>query len=435
MRVQDNEILTRVGPGTPMGELMRQYWVPAAASSELKPGGSPLRVMLLGEKLVAFRNKNGKVGLMDHRCPHRTASLFFGRNEDDGIRCAYHGWKFGLDGQCQEMPNVPKDKEFSARLKATAYPTWESQGIVWAYMGKRAVPPPHPMLETMNYPDADVQVRFQMRECNYLQGLEGDIDTSHFGFLHLGSVDIDDVDPTDMNKFNLIDRAPEYHVHETEAGILYAAYRPADPGEIYYRYAHFMFPFWTTTPNGTFEDNVVAVAWVPMDDTHTMQIRTGVASRSRPLERLKDGSLIPGLNMRPNPYLPNTTEWFGRFRNTANRSNDYFIDREAQATNVFSGVSGGGVGLQDQAIVESMAPIAERHLEHLASSDRMIVRTRQRMIDAALAFQDKAVVPPAVDDPEVYRKCRSGSLVASADRDWLDIYEERRLASLPKAAE
>src|SRR5690242_11442260 len=337
MTQSENELLTRVGPGTPMGNLLRQYWIPVLQSTDLpEADGAPLRVRLLGENLIAFRNSEGKIGLLDHVCPHRCASLFFGRNEEDGIRCSYHGWKYDTNGQCLEMPNVPKDKEFSSRLRARAYKVWEAHGIVWAYMGKRAEPPARPVFETMLFPDAQITVRFNMREFNWLQGLEGDIDTSHFGFLHLGCVDIDDVDPTDMNRFNLIDRAPEYHVADTDGGMLYAAYRPAEPGEIYYRYAHFMFPFWTATPNGSLEDNVNVVAWVPMDDTHTMQVRANLKKRARPLETLKDGTLIPGINVRKDAYLPNTSDWFGRFRSAANMSNDFLIDRDAQQKDIFS---------------------------------------------------------------------------------------------------
>src|SRR4051794_3545449 len=185
----DNGPVTRVGPGTPMGKLMRGYWVPAGLSSELPhPDCDPLRVLLLGEKLIAFRDTNGQVGLIQNHCPHRGASLFFGRNEEAGLRCVYHGWKFDVTGQCVDMPNEPAESNFKNKVRATAYPCQERNGVVWAYMGPRATPPPLPNLEGNMLPQGEWQANAMQRECNWLQGLEGDIDTSHFSFLHAGSM-------------------------------------------------------------------------------------------------------------------------------------------------------------------------------------------------------------------------------------------------------
>src|SRR5262249_16374331 len=187
----DSAELTRVGPGTVMGQLMREYWIPALMGSEVTRGGPPMRLMLLGEKLIAFRDSAGRVGVMDHRCPHRCASLFLGRNEEGGIRCIYHGWKFDVSGECLDMPNVPPHQDFKHKVKAKAYPTIERAGMVWVYMGSRAQSPPLPGFEILDVPDDEVGVLLIQRDCNYLQALEGDIDTSHFGFLHAGQVDPD----------------------------------------------------------------------------------------------------------------------------------------------------------------------------------------------------------------------------------------------------
>src|SRR5580698_3351792 len=180
--VQDSELLTRVGPGTPMGNLMRHYWLPALKSCELVADGDPVRFMLLGERLLAFRDTSGRVGVMDHRCPHRCASLFLGRNEENGIRCVYHGWKFDVDGHCLEMPNVPPPQDFKEKVRAKSYRVHEQAGLIWVYMGSRAEAPPLPMLEALFVPEQDLTVNLLQREANWLQGLEGDIDTSHFGF-------------------------------------------------------------------------------------------------------------------------------------------------------------------------------------------------------------------------------------------------------------
>src|SRR5580765_4131263 len=188
--------LTQVGPGTVMGELMRQYWIPAAQSSELERDGAPVRLMLLGEKLIAFRDSAGQVGVMDHRCPHRCASLFLGRNEDGGIRCIYHGWKFDVAGNCVDMPSLPPPG-FKEKVKARAYKVVERAGVVWVYMGSKAEVPPLPAFEILDLPDDEVSVTFIQRDCNYLQAIEGEIDTSHFGFLHAGHVHCDDVSEDD----------------------------------------------------------------------------------------------------------------------------------------------------------------------------------------------------------------------------------------------
>src|SRR5579885_1595012 len=150
LSLEDNELLTRVGPGTPMGNLMRQYWLPAMLSSELpEPDGTPVRVMLLGEKLIGFRDSKGQVGLLGNHCPHRGASLWFGRNEECGLRCVYHGWKFDVEGNCVDMPNEPAESDFKQKVKATTYPTAERAGVVWAYMGPAEKRPPLPDLEWM----------------------------------------------------------------------------------------------------------------------------------------------------------------------------------------------------------------------------------------------------------------------------------------------
>src|SRR5436305_643606 len=156
---EENDFVSRIGPGTPMGDLMRQYWLPAALSSELpSPDSDPVRVLLLGEKLIAFRDTSGRVGLMPHNCPHRGASLFFGRNEENGLRCVYHGWKFDASGACVDMPNEPAESDFKQKVKAVAYPCAERNGLIWTYMGPRQSPPPLPDLEANNLADGEYNV-------------------------------------------------------------------------------------------------------------------------------------------------------------------------------------------------------------------------------------------------------------------------------------
>jgi phenylpropionate dioxygenase-like ring-hydroxylating dioxygenase large terminal subunit len=419
--------LTRVGPGTVMGDLMRQYWIPAALSSELARDGAPLRLPLLGEKLVAFRDSSGRVGVMDQRCPHRCASLFLGRNEENGLRCVYHGWKFDAEGNCVDMPSVPKHQDFKEKVKAKAYRVTERAGVVWVYMGARQEAPPRlPAFETLLVPDDEVGVSCIARDCNFLQALEGDIDTSHFGFLHAGHVDAADV-PDDHPFANTVTvRAPEYHCSDTPWGTQYAAYRPAGPGETYWRFANFLFPFWTQQPQGAFGEHVHARAWVPLDDHHTMYYyfywKRGSASLARPRPVLKTGKPMGGSG---NPvFQPNTTDWFGRWRLKANEANDWMIDREAQRSRaIYTGIE--NIHTQDQAVTESMGPITDHAFETLGPSDLMIARTRRRLLAAARSLRKTGAPPPGIEDPDVFRGARSGFFTTADTSPWQDIYAKK----------
>jgi phthalate 4,5-dioxygenase oxygenase subunit len=417
LRAEENELVSRVGPGTPMGELMRQYWVPVGLSSELPgPDCPPVRILLLGEKLIAFRDSQGRVGLLDNFCPHRGASLFFGRSEGCGLRCVYHGWQFDVEGRCIDMPSEPADSNFKNKVRAKAYPCRERGGIIWAYLGPRPEPPPLPDLEAINQPEGVMNVTAIQRDCNWLQAMEGDIDTAHIGFLHFGSDRADDSREGTFRYYALKDRAPRYAVLDTAYGTMYGAYRPGPPGRQYWRIAHFLFPFYTMPPTGLLGAKKGARAWVPLDDEHSMLYT--VAQRLSPRDQALRGP-VPRL-------LPNTTGWYGRFRLEANEENDYFIDREKQEHDEeYSGIA--GIHTQDQAITESMGPIYDRTREHLGSSDAMVIRVRRRLIAAAKALRDKDEVPPGVDSPEVYRQ-RSGGVFIEEGADWVEATEELRQA-------
>jgi nitrite reductase/ring-hydroxylating ferredoxin subunit len=414
---EDNEQLCRIGPGTLMGTLMRQYWVPAALSSELpESDGPPLRVRLLGEDLIGFRTSSGAVGLIRNSCPHRGASLFYGRNEDEGLRCVYHGWKFDVAGRCVDMPSEPPESTFRDKVRATAYPCVERGGLIWAYLGPRATPPPLPALEPTMAPDCSIQI--YQRECNWMQALEGDIDTCHTVFLHLGSVDAADVPPGTWARYALTDRAPRYEVADTEFGVMYGAHRPAEADTEYWRIASFLFPFYAMVPTGVLGLEIRVRAWVPMDDGHTLAIT--VSRGQQPPGRNVGRQVVGAPEM-----LPNTTDWYGRFRCAASAGNDYQIDRKMQKTASYTGI--GSIFLQDQAVTESMGEIYDRTNERLGTSDMMVIRTRRRLLDAARALRDTGQAPPGVDDPSVYG-VRSGGVVLPRGADWLEATRELRKA-------
>ena len=423
---RDFDLLTQVGPGTPMGRLMREYWIPACGSEELAADGPPLRLLLLGERLVAFRDSSGRVGMLDHRCPPRCASLFFGRNEEDGLRCVYHGWKYDVTGQCVDMPNVPQGHSFAAQVKARAYRTAERNGIVYAYMGERETAPPLPMTEALLLPAEETRIIWVQRECHWLQALEGDIDTSHVGFLHEGTVSPDAYPANATQRYALLNRAPDLHVADTPWGTMYAAARPADPGNIYYRLAHFLLPFWTMAPNADFQRQIATRAWVPMDETHTMFLSVSWKSGfTPPVTRNENRPGADGSSAFK--FLPNTTDWCGRWRLAQNAANDYMIDREAQRERSYTGIE--GIHLQDQAITESMGAVVDRGLETLAVSDLMVTRTRRRLLLAAKALAASGATPPGVADPEIYLGAHSGAFIAPERQAWRDAYAAQLRAS------
>jgi len=452
---EDNELLSRVGPGTPMGELMRQYWIPAIRSDELPaPDCPPLRVKLLGEELIGYRATSGAVGLMQNACPHRGASMFFGRNEEEGLRCVYHGWKFDVTGACVDMPSEPAESNFKNKVRAKAYPTYERGGVIWAYMGPREVPPPLPQIEAFLLAEGAHQVSAIHRPCNWMQGWEGEMDTVHAAFLHFGAAKPEDQKPGTYNFYQANQRHAKFSVVETEFGTSYGAYRPAEDDTYYWRIAHMLFPFYAMIPQGEIGKDAKIGAYVPMDDEHTMHWEIflrpeilggpGVADRAadpRPLgeqhvtkDEIQDfiaqrrqGAASPDATPavgNPMGPMPNTTGWLGRFNLPQSLDNDYMIDREAQRTwKSFTGIP--GVRQQDMAVTESMGPIYKRYNEHLGTTDAMIIRTRRKLIATAKALRDNGVVPPGVDNPEVYRQ-RSGECILPRDVFWWDATKPMR---------
>ena len=434
----DNELLCRVGPGTVMGDVMRQYWIPAFMSKELPDADSdPMRLRLLGEDLIAFRDTHGRLGLLVNSCSHRGTSLFFARNEDDGLRCVYHGWKFDVTGQCVDMPSEPLESNFKEKINQRAYGIQERNGIVWAYMGANKAPewPSLPDLESNMVEPDQTEMWTAMRDCNFMQALEGDIDTSHLGFLHLGAITLEEAPAKSFNYYTVADKAPRYHVIDTDAGTMYAAYRPAEPDTYYYRFAHFLMPCFTMIPTNSLGQQVIFRAWVPLDDDHTMfwvvSAPTDRGEKESGPRTAAIGSTFSGTARGP-VYLENTTDWLGRWRLANDVNNDYGLDRAMQRAGKDSGVSGSftginGIHLQDQAITESMGAVYKRDQEHLGTSDAMVIKTRRRLLVAAKELRDHGTVPPGADQPSAY-SVRSGGTILPRDVDWLEATADLRQA-------
>ena len=240
---EDNELLTQVSPGTPMGHLIRRYWVPALLSEEVpQPDCPPVRVRMLGEELVAFRDSEGRIGLLGERCAHRGTSLFYGRNEDCGLRCIYHGWKYGVDGHVLDMPAEPGDSDFRQKLHHTAYPTHEAGGVIYAYLGPRDKMPLFPNYEWTQVPLDQTYVTKSLLECNYLQGLEGECDSSHLSFLHRAFTN-------ERNQpLYKSDTSPVYETEETDFGVRLIATRNSADNQHYVRFSAFVMPVYGCVP-------------------------------------------------------------------------------------------------------------------------------------------------------------------------------------------
>jgi nitrite reductase/ring-hydroxylating ferredoxin subunit len=430
LNTEDNELMCRVGPGTPMGNLMREYWIPALLPSELpSPDCPPIRVRLLGENLIAVRVTSGKVGLFDNFCPHRGTSLFYGRNEEEGLRCVYHGWKYDVTGQCVDMPSEPPRSNFKEKVRTRAYPCVERNGIIWAYMGDRETPPPLPDLAPNLSPECRVWKRLE--ECNYMQALEGDIDTVHQTFLHAGHVKPEDTLKRSGDWLVTMQRWIDMEVRDLEAGATYAGIRPVpDEDNTYWRIGHFLLPFYTFNAPGILTKKNSCIAWVPVDDENTMVTNFGVPQPGAGDPYTEGiGGVLNGVQ-RPTPlgkddpygpriqgpggnqfrqFLPDTSDWNGRFRPIANKDNDYFVDRDLQASmGTWSGVP---VIAQDPMAQESMGAIYDRRRERLGVTDAMIIRTRRWLLASARALRDQKAIPPGVDRPELYNMFSGGAIL------------------------
>jgi phthalate 4,5-dioxygenase len=414
---EDNEILTRVGPGTLMGNLLRRYWTPACLSAEIpEPGSPPARARLLGENLVAFRDTSGRVGLVQENCAHRGASLYYGRNEDAAIRCVYHGWAFDVDGRCVDMPSEPVP--FCEKVRLTSYPVHESGGIVWTYMGPRETMTPFRDFGTEGHDASEFRATKQVTTCNWVQAMEGNIDTAHISHLHQWN-GVDDI-PDDGSdkpgypsnamswKFWRHDRAPRLEVQDTWYGYRYAGIRTTPNGHTHVRITAYALPYSTMVASIPFSSG--QGMFVPIDDEHSWRYFLGPKVPRNP--RGLGGANLFSVAPFSTPISSYTDGVIPR-RYTA--ENDYQIDRDVQRDSTFSGVA--DFVSQDLMVTESMGPVYDRTQEHLGSTDKAISRMRHILITAAKRLAD-GQQPPATAGGLDYRSIHGAEKILEPEEDW-----------------
>jgi phenylpropionate dioxygenase-like ring-hydroxylating dioxygenase large terminal subunit len=386
-----------------MGELIRRYWLPALLSSELpEPDGTPVRLRLLGEDLVAFRDTDGRVGLLEERCPHRRASLALGVNDKGGLRCLYHGWKFAVDGRCLEIPTEAPGTRKMAPPAACAYATREAGEMVWAYMGPKELEPPFPEFDWLGLPTANAVPFKLMAQCNYAQLMEGTIDSAHAGVLHREQ-------PWDAPaKYDHErDLAPRIEFEYTPYGLRYAGLRKHRDGGLHTRVTQVVLPFMTLIPPpgaGPAKNRRMANVFVPRDDESTWHIQW-FFDETQAIDvpyRIEEGGY-----------------WMDEhFRKRLNIENWYEQDRQWMKTGMMSGIR--GIVTQDHAVSETQGKILDRTKEHLGASDAAVVAWRRQIIRTARALAERGEAPQALSGGCPWNAIKAVTMVCPETKSWKD---------------
>jgi phthalate 4,5-dioxygenase len=418
---EENEKLTRIEGEAPMGQLVRRFWLPFLLSSDLPgPDSDPVRVRLLGEELLAFRDTSGKVGLVDPLCAHRCADLFYGRNEEGGLRCIYHGWKYDVTGQCVDAPTEPKESNLKLTARLKAYPVVEQAGVLWAYMGPSDLTPELPDFEFMHVPDDHLYASWSTQGCNFAQAIEGGIDTAHSIFLHStleshrkleefkkSTAMTNGSGSIPQGRYRNRDNPPQLHSVDTDFGVLVGGRYISGEAEDYWRFNLFYMPFYTSPPGGA--GSKLVHAFVPVDDVTTARwsftYNLEKPHAYRDVMAMRGGSGVH-VALVPGTHTPLRV-----------RANNYLIDRDEQRTLSFTGI--GGIGEQDFAVQEGMGVIVDRRRERLGVSDGGIMQMRRRLLKAADDLEE-GVEPREASHGSVYRVHAGDTMLAADVASWPD---------------
>lgn len=406
---EENDLLTRVEGDAPMGQMMRRYWLPAALAEEVaEADGTPVRVRMFGENLVLFRDTDQHLGLIEELCAHRCASLALGRNEDGGLRCVYHGWKFDVAGRCVDMPTEPDDFGYRDRVRLRSYPVREAGGFVWAYLGPEGTAPPFPDYDWMQLPHDQVVALKIGERANYLQAMEGATDNAHSWFLHRGAT-------ADHAKRVAIsnDLAPRLEAEDTEYGFRYAAIRKpnTDADRLkYVRVMLFVVPSTSIIPRPLDKAKAPQIQiHVPIDD-HSCYLYNVVFSQN--------GVPLDHAQIRELKRARRGIDLDDRYFSFAHVGNWWNQDRVAMKNGSWMGVA--GIPVQDIAVQESMGPIVNRTREHLGTSDVAIIRLRRRLLEAVARFQhgDPLI---GLDGDIPFGQLRSEERLIPIDQPWQSV--------------
>jgi phenylpropionate dioxygenase-like ring-hydroxylating dioxygenase large terminal subunit len=399
-----------------MGALMREHWLPCYAASDLVADDRPAQIRLLGEDLLLWRDSEGRVGLVDPICPHRGAPLLYGRIEQSGLRCVYHGWKFDVDGRCLEMPTEPPESRFLSKIRLDHHPCVERGGIVWAYLGAAQHPPPLPDLEWNLVPGPQCHVSIRVQDCNWLQALEGEVDSAHAPLLH-GRVD-GQGSVSDM--LASTDLQPSFDTLRQSFGVSVASSRRATEDHLYWRVNQFLLPFYTLVPPQGRYPELSGHAWLPIDDHHTLCVmfsyHPDTALPARTVELYEQGykgreTGHASVHARD----PGARGPYARYRTRFGRDNEFEFDYDSQVSTYFSGLP--GLWVQDAACQSGAGPVLDRTREHLSASDAGIALVRRSLLDAVAAHQNDGTLPAPATDAGA-SMVRAVSLLLKADESW-----------------
>ncbi|SEB24845.1 aromatic ring-hydroxylating dioxygenase subunit alpha [Variovorax sp. YR216] len=403
MSKEDNELLTRVENGAPMGEMIRQhYWLPAVPSIKLEADGAPIRIRLLGKNYVAFRATDGSVGVLDEQCPHRKASLALARNEDNGLRCIYHGWKFNVKGEVVEAPNHTGDQaQFCKHVRVNRYSAADRGGIVWVWLGKGDTPPPFPDLPFIDLPASQRSVTSAEVPTNWVQGVEASMDSSHVGVLHESTTQIT---AGGGNERMLMTKAlaPKLEFEERPYGYRYAALRTLPDGKVYARVNNFVMPWYGIICPPDANGPTTVFFSTPVDDV-THRAWFVHFNPNRPLGMTVMSASPDVWNFPPLPPGGPNENW-GQNRDLMKRGHKTGFPQH--------------LGTEDFAMFLSQGPIVDRTDEQLCSADGAVLRVRQMLLKAAREFME-GKQPTMAHHPELdYQKIRSVGGVISSPSDW-----------------
>ncbi|MGE4340232.1 MAG: Rieske 2Fe-2S domain-containing protein, partial [Pigmentiphaga sp.] len=394
---------------TIMGRYLRAHWIPCMAEHEVPgPDQPPRRLRLLGEDWVVFRDSEGRVGVLDEHCLHRRASLFFGRNEEGGLRCVYHGWKFAWDGALLDVPNERRSTGIMAKLRARACRAQLRGGLLWVYVGPEDAEPAFPEFEWLDLPDTHRVVSRWEQDCNSVQAMEGELDPSHASFLHRRLDRLAESDSAIDGRYFQEDTSPVLHVDSTDYGFITASQREVDEASAYWRLNQFILPFYTIITTEPDHARMIRM-WVPRDDESCWVIAL-TYRMDEPIRPAEREAWETGVTIHRR-IVPGTT------RAPENRDNDYLIDREVQSTVSFTGID--GIRAQDAMACESAGAIVDRSLENLVSSDLAIVVMRKRLLQEARKMADGGEQPDTAAKGSLYR-VRGHQMVLPRERHYSD---------------